>query len=64
MLVDLGVISGPVSMRFPGSTCLKKRLFLGLFPDHFLSLSDLNFQRLGLRNRRFRMEGVAKVDFS
>ena len=30
----------------------------------FLSISELEFQRLGLPNRGFRIEGIAKIDFS
>ena len=35
-----------------------------LFPSHVLSLSDLSFRQLRLRNRRLRMEGIAKIDVS
>ena len=37
--------------------------FLGLFPTHFLSISNSNFRRLGLPNRCFHMEGIANMDF-
>ena len=43
---------------------LKCVLFLGLFPGHFLLISDSNFRRLGLPNRGFRTEGIAKIDVS
>ena len=43
---------------------LKIRFFSGLFPGHFLSISESKFRRLGLPNRGFRMEGIAKIDFS
>ena len=37
-------------------------LFLSaLFPGHFLWISNSNFRRLGLPNRRFRIEGIAKT---
>ena len=53
--------TGLVSVSFSGSRCL---FFLGLFPDHFLSISDSNFRRVGLPNHCFRIENIAKFDFS
>ena len=37
---------------------LKFVLFLGLFPGHFVSISNLNFRRLGLQNGLFRIESI------
>ena len=38
--------------------------FSGLFPSHFLSISESTFRRLELPNRGFCMECIAKIDLS
>ena len=43
---------------------LKVVLFLGLFLYCFLVISDSIFRRSGLPNRGFRIEVIAKIDFS
>ena len=63
IFVDFGVISGPVYVSFWGSKCVKIVLFLGLFPGNFLLISDLNFRRLGLPNRCFRIEVLQNTTF-
>jgi hypothetical protein len=35
--------------------------FLNLFPNHFLSLSDLNVRRVGVKNRCFRIEDIDRL---
>ena len=47
---------------FPNA--LKKFLFSGVFPCIFLLIPDSKFRRLGLPNRCFRTECLAKIDFS
>ena len=65
IFVDFGVISGPVYVGFSGLKCFKNRFLFRLVSMAFLlAISDSDFRRLGLPNRRFRMEGIAKIDFS
>ena len=65
ILFEFGVIVGAVYISFLSSRTLKfENSFLsGLFPDHFLSISESEFQRLGLPNQGVRMESIAKIDF-
>ena len=51
-------------ISFLNPKTLKFHFFTGLFPSHFLSISETKFQGLGLPNRGFRMERIAKIDFS
>ena len=39
-------------------------LFVGVLLCYFFAIPDSIFRRLGLPNRGFRMEGIAKIDFS
>ena len=52
ILVDSGVVSGLVCVSFWGSKCVKKCLIFRLGSKSFL------------KNRSFRMDGIAKIDFS
>ena len=44
--------------------CVKIFLFLNLFPGHFFIDFGLEFRGLGLKDRCFRMDGIAKKEFS
>ena len=49
---------------FLNSKTLKSHFCSGLFPSHFLSISELKFQRSGLPNQGFGTEDIAKNNFS
>ena len=52
-------------MSVVGFQNVKKCVFLGgLFPGQFFMISEPKFQRLGLPNRGFRIEEIAKLDSS
>ena len=63
ILIDFGVISGLVYVSFWGPECLF--FFVrACFRVIFFMISDSKFGRLGLPDRGFRMQGIAKIDFS
>ena len=63
ILVDFGVISGPVSVHFSNPKCFHV-FFYACFYVIFLAIVDLHFRHLRLQNHRFRIEGIAKSGFS
>ena len=64
IFVDLGVISGFISVSFWSSKCGKILFVFGLFPGHFFIDFRFDFSMLGLPNRGFRMKGIAQIDCS
>ena len=61
ILFDFGVILGSVYINFWKSRTFTFRFFVrACFPVIFLSTSESTFRRLGLPNRGFRMDGIAK----
>ena len=63
ILLDFGVILGPVYIRYLNSRILKFVFFLGFVSRSFFSIYETEFQHLGLPNRGFRMDGIANTDF-
>ena len=64
ILVDFGLISGPVSVSFSNFKCVSF-LLSGSFLGHFfIDFSDSNFRCVGLPSRSFRMQRIAKIGFS
>lgn len=61
ILLDLGVILGPVYVSF--SKLEMSFLFRACFQVILLSISESSFRRLGLANRGFRFEGIARICF-
>ena len=65
ILLDFGVIFGPVYITFLSSKILKYRYcFRACFQVICLSMSELKFRRLGFPNQGFRIESIAKNAFS
>ena len=65
ILFDFKVILGPVYISFSISRSLTFDLFFGLVSMLFLSsIYESKFRRLGLPNRSFCKESLAKLDFS
>ena len=62
---NLGVILGLIYGRFWKPKCLQTRFFVRTSLQLIcLSISDSNFRRVGLPNRCFRRERIAKIGFS
>ena len=64
ILPDLGVILEPVCISFLNSKNLKKLVFQACLQVILLLISEPKFRCLGLPNRGFRIEGIAKIDLS
>ena len=56
------MISGLVYVVFSGPKCFKNRFIFLLLLFYFLAISGSIVRRLGLPNRGFRKEGIAKIE--